>query len=127
VEEKEKIEALVIVPSWKEKFLAIAETKPIGGGWAPEFGDKAKYKALPFWTKYSVYGLLFSIFFYLSKGMWKKAILIVVAYTIVQQVAISLDSVPLFFGSIILGVLIPTINGNIDYYRKVVLGEDFWW
>jgi len=27
-----KIESLQVAPSWKQKFLAIAETKPIGGG-----------------------------------------------------------------------------------------------
>ncbi len=127
MDERETIEALRIIPKWKEKFLAISETKPLGGGMAPQFEDKVKYKALPFWTKYSAWGLVFGIFFYFFKGMWKKALLILGLTIVLSIVAESIHSAPLMFASYVMPVIITLVHGNIDYYRKVVLGEDFWW
>jgi hypothetical protein len=121
-------DGISISQNWKEKFKAIAETNPIVGGWAHEFEDKAKYKALPFWTKFSVWGLIFGIFFYLFKGMWKKALSVV---GIIMVLSVLEEAFPnnkiLAMGSYIIPGVIFFIQGNIDYYRKVVLGEDFWW
>ena len=72
-----QINSLNIVPSWKQKFLAISESKPVGGGIGHEFGDREKYKALPFWTKFSIWGLLFGALFYFFKGMWKKGLALI--------------------------------------------------
>ena len=122
------IDNLKIAPSWKEKFKAISEAGPVGGGFGHEFENKAKYKALPFWTKFSGWGLLFGIFFYLFKGMWKKAISIM-ALMIVIEILIELfpKNDILVFASYILPTIIVFAQANIDYYRKMVLGENFWW
>lgn len=127
MDERETIEALRIIPKWKEKFLAISETKPLGGGWTPEFEDKAKYKDLPFWTKYNAWGLLFGVLFYFFKGMWKKGLLILGLTIVLSTIANATHNGGLLFVSYVMPSLIVIIHSNIDYYRKIVLGEDFWW
>lgn len=124
----EKIEALDVSQAWKEKFKAIAETGPKFGGAAPTFEDQVKYKALPFWTKFSIWGMIFGIFFYLFKGMWKKGLSV---FGIVMALSVLADAFPdnkiLAMGSYIIPMVIFFVQGNTDYYRKAVLGEDFWW
>ena len=127
-----RINELHIAPSWKQKFLAISESKPIGGGWAHEFEDKAAYKALPFWTKFSVWGLLFGALFYFFKGMWKKALALIamsIGLTILSEIfgegSTGRDIFAL--ASLIMPIVAAFAQANIDYYRKIVLGEDFWW
>jgi hypothetical protein len=125
----EKIESLRVTPSWKEKFKAIAETKPIGGGLKPEFEDEGKYKTLPFWTKFSAWGLLFGALFYFFKGMPKKGIVLIAMAIILPSVIVAIfpQNGILLFGAYILPTVAAFAHANIDYYRKLVLGEDFWW
>ena len=119
-----KINELQIAPSWKQKFLAISESKPFGGGLVHEFGDKAKYKALPFWTKFSVWGLLIGVLFYFFKGMWKKGLVLMAVNVLVVVLS---EAIPALALLLYLPMVIAFAQANIDYYRKMVLGEDFWW
>lgn len=127
-----QINSLNITPSWKQKFLAISESKPIAGGWSHEFDDKEKYKALPFWTKFSIWGLLFGALFYFFKGMWKKGLALIglnIGLVILSEM-FGEDSGGrdiFLFASYTVPIIAAFAQANIDYYRKVVLNEDFWW
>ena len=127
-----QINSLNIVPSWKQKFLAISESKPVGGGIGHEFGDREKYKALPFWTKFSIWGLLFGALFYFFKGMWKKGLALIglnIGLAVLSGMfSEGSGSGDIFvFASYALHIVAAFAQANIDYYRKVVLNENFWW
>ena len=116
----QSIDELQISSSWKEKFKAIGTTEPRGDIPAPKFNDIAKYKALPF---------VFSWLYYFLKGMPKKGIIIFLLTIILQLIGENLNSGGEFL--ILLSILFPAMVGfaqaKVDYYRKIVLGENFWW
>jgi hypothetical protein len=60
--------------------------------------------------------------------MWKKALSVV---GIIMVLSVLEEAFPnnkmLAMSSYIIPAVIFFVQGNIDYYRKVVLGEDFWW
>lgn len=126
---EEKINTLSVDEKWKEKFRAISESGPIGNIPAPKFENEAKYKELPFFTKYNLLGFLFSWLYYLIKGMPKKAISIFLLTVFLQVLEENLQAGQTFFA--ILSILLPAAIGfahsNIDFYRTKVLNEDFWW
>jgi hypothetical protein len=78
---------------------------------------------------FNVWGFLFGPFYYLAKGMWKKAIVLfalcVVAVAIVSIICEAMgvsDFITYFISSAVFGT-----RANIDYYKKMVLGDDGWW
>jgi hypothetical protein len=61
----------------------------------------------------------FSAFWYLAKGMWKKAMLIFVIHTVLFSVTYGLGN--LFFDIYL------AIVGRRDYFRYYSCGKQFWW
>ena len=96
-----------------------------------KFGMLKTERPLQFLTKFSILAFFFNWIYYLIKGMWKKALLIIAAY-----VALNIMVMILMFVHPILGLLawLLAIAMAIyvglaapgDYYRHVVLKEDFW-
>ncbi len=96
-----------------------------------KFGLLKTERPLQFLTKFSILAFFFSWIYYLIKGMWKKALLIVAAYVALNIVVMILVFIHPFLGllawllalgiAIYLGLAAPG-----DYYRHVVLKEDFW-
>ena len=82
----EKIESLAVSDDWKAKFCSLAEVgQPIT--YSMMLRNEAVYKQLPFKMKFNIWALIFGIFYYLSKGMWKKGLTIIgigIAMTIVM-------------------------------------------
>lgn len=114
----------VISESWQEKFALIEKA---GGVKTPniknlKFGERVK-------ALFNIWGFLFGPIYYFVKGMWKKAlpllgiaiVLIVVLEIICRKLGIP-ESITNFVGSTIFA-----IRANIDYYKKVKLGDDSWW
>lgn len=113
-----------ISDSWKVKFELLEKA---GGVKLPNaknlpLGERMK-------VVFNVWGFLFGPFYYLAKGMWKKAIsllgisvlIIVVLTAICQAMGIS-DAITNF----VAGAIFAT-RANIDFYKKVKLGENGWW
>ncbi len=126
---EEKINSLDVSEKWKDKFKAISEAGPIGDIPKPKFENEARYKELPFFTKYNLWGFFFTWLYYLLKGMPKKGISIFLLAVFLQVLAENLHAGQTFFA--ILSILLPAgvgfAHSNIDYYRTKVLKEDFWW
>lgn len=116
-----------ISESWKKKFALIEKA---GGPKLPKVRD------LSFAERNSIIfnwlGALFNGFYYLAKGMWKKAITLTalsVVITLVSDIVFSAAGFPKVATafSIALPVAIFGARANIDFYKKVVLGDNGWW
>jgi hypothetical protein len=113
-----------ISDSWKTKFELFEKA---GGVKLPNaknlpFGERMK-------VVFNVWGFLFGPFYYLVKGMWKKAvsllgisILIIVILEVICQVLGISDGITNFVASAIFAT-----RANIDFYKKVKLGDNGWW
>lgn len=105
-----KIAALDVSSGWKHRFFKIE--KAGGRGMAGGF---------------NILGLLLGPFYYLAKGMWRKAL----SLTLACALALALIELAGFVRvsevlSYVAGVVF-AIRANGDYYRKMVLGENGWW
>ncbi len=113
--------------SWKKKFALIEKA---GGPKLPKARDlsSAERNSLIFnWL-----GALFNGFYYLVKGMWKKAITLTALSVVISLVfdlvfsAAGFPKVATVF-SVALPVAIFGTRANIDFYKKVMLGDNGWW
>lgn len=78
---------------------------------------------------FSIGGFLFGPFYYLAKGMWKKAIsltaVVFVMILVLDQILTAFD-LPGVITNLI-GPAIFATRANVDYYKKIILGENGWW
>jgi|GEM_PF-5053485 len=133
----EKIEALNVKESWKEKFRLYAEAGLTSGGFFPKFENKNVLKG-KFGATFNIFSVLFGPFYYISLGLYKKAGMIFIFFGIARFLTnIIGDNLGMMSPSIVLLAFVifyiyfiffyfPTMV-NYDYYRKQVLGENFWW
>jgi len=118
------ISAQEISDAWKKKFVLLEKA---GGPKLPKyrelaFGDRIK-------AVFNVWGFLFGPFYYLAKGMWKKAIVLTVL-CIAAIVIIEIILRDMKVSGAITNFIAPAIfasRANIDYYKKIILGENGWW
>jgi hypothetical protein len=80
---------------------------------------------------FNLWALIFGPFYYLAKGMWRKAITIfspglalLILITIVAPDG-ELDSIMSAVNSATVATF--TLRANISYYRKMVWGDNGWW
>ncbi len=121
------IDRLPVSDSWKGKFKAI---KRAGGPSLPHLKKltRDERKAIPM---FSVLGFLFGPFYYLAKGMWRKAATLFVL-TVLAIVALDLAMEFVGLGQYTSGTgfgaaAVYAVLANKDYYRKMVLGQNGWW
>jgi hypothetical protein len=80
---------------------------------------------------WNFWALLFGPFYYIAKGMWRKALVIsfsTVALTIFINKAAPSGDLDFFANNIGYAAnALFTVFANIDYYRKVVLNHKGWW
>ncbi|WP_339512378.1 DUF2628 domain-containing protein [Pseudomonas sp. RL_15y_Pfl2_60] len=122
-----RIDSLEVSTRWKERFRAIAAA---GGPSMKDFKTLPKEQCKRV-SNFNVLAFLFGPFYYLTKGMWKKAIL----YTALMMVIIVLLSIildligyPRIADSLHFGAAaIYAVRANIDFYKKLVLGDNGWW
>lgn len=121
-----KINALEVSEAWKNKFKVIAALdKPIT--YSVMLRNEAVYKKLPLNIKFNIWAFLFGQIYYLIKGMWKKMLTItgisIVTY-IVVMILFGERAGSIAFFTVPIGLF--TTFANFDYYRTMVLDEDFW-
>lgn len=122
----EKIDSLAVSDDWKSKFRMLAEVgQPIT--YSMMLRKEPAYKQLPFGMKFNFLAFFFGIFYYLIKGMWKKG-LTIIGIAILMSIVITI-----LFGETagnIASIIVPAglyaSFASFDYYRTMVLGEDFW-
>lgn len=112
-----------ISESWEKKFELLEKA---GGVKMPNF------KNLSFAERnkviFNIWGFLFGPIYYFVKGMWKKAIsllgiailIIVVLEVICREIGISA-----VITNFVAAAIFAT-RANIDYYKKIKLGDDGW-
>lgn len=120
------IDGLPVSDAWKTKFQLIEKA---GGVKLPQFkalgvGERMK-------IGFSILAFLFGPFYYLAKGMWKKAIslfVVCVAVVLLLQFVLEMAGLGRFSSSLGYGVAaIFAARSNIDYYKKMVLRQNGWW
>ncbi|CAN7264277.1 DUF2628 domain-containing protein [Polaromonas sp. LjRoot131] len=120
------IAELPVSDAWKTKFQLIEKA---GGVKLPQFkalgvGERMK-------IGFSILAFLFGPFYYLAKGMWKKAIslfVVCVAVVLLLQFVLEMAGLGRFSNSLGYGVAaIFAARSNIDYYKKMVLRQNGWW
>ena len=120
------IDELPVSDNWKTKFLLIERA---GGVKMSELkalttGERMK-------ISFSVLAFLFGPFYYLAKGMWKKAIalfLVCLVVVVVLEIALEMAGLGRFGKALTYGVgAVYAIRANIDYYKKMVLRQNGWW
>lgn len=120
------IDSLPVSDGWKQRFRAIEKA---GGPKLPKL--KSLSTGERFKVSFNVLAFLFGPIYYASKGMWKKALsLFGVCFVTIIVVAVVLELVGLGRFANALGYGAAAIFGvrsNIDYYKKMVLGDDGWW
>lgn len=114
----------VLSEAWKKKFVLLEKA---GGPKLPKANEltSSERRKLIF----NIWGFLFGPFYYLAKGMWKKAILLFVlcvAAIIILDMILGAMGIPDAITALISPVLFAT-RANIDYYKKVMLGDNGWW
>lgn len=70
---------------------------------------------------------LFGPLYYIAKGMWKKGLSLLFLSTACTLVMVPFVPEPVLRGISFGFQALFAMNANVDYYRKKVLGEDFWW
>jgi hypothetical protein len=120
------IDELPVSDSWKTKFHLMEKA---GGVKMPHF------KALSFGERMKVgFGILpflFGPFYYLAKGMWKKAIslfVVCLVAIVILEIVLEMAGLGRFSKSLVYGAgAVYASRANIDYYKKMVLGQNGWW
>ena len=122
-----RIDSLPVSESWKWRFHAIALA---GGPRLPNMKSMspADRKSL---SMFNILGFLFGPFYYLAKGMWRKALamgVVAIGVTWLLQIAVAMAGMEgiaraLGFGAAALFAM----RANLDYYKKMVLDDNGWW
>ena len=110
--------------SWKRKFDLFEKAGGVKSSNLRKLSFQERMK-----VGFSIWAFLFGPFFYLVKGMWKKAISL---SGVSVLVIIILEMVCMVLGipDTITNVVFPAIfasRANVDYYKKVKLGDNGWW
>jgi hypothetical protein len=80
---------------------------------------------------FNILAFLFGPFYYLAKGLWRKAITFFVLGVVVLTAlsfalsAAGFDSVSRAFGYGLAALF--ASRANIDYYKRMVLNDNGWW
>ena len=120
------IDGLPVSESWKAKFHLIEKAGGV---------KMTAFKALSFGERmkcsFNVLAFLFGPIYYAVKGMWKKGlamfgagvVAIVVLSVVMELLGMGRMANALGYGvSAVFGM-----RANIDYYKKMVLGDNGWW
>jgi hypothetical protein len=120
------IDTLPVSDNWKARFRLFDKA---GGPKLPNF------KQLPFGERmkisFNILGFLFGPIYYAVKGMWKKGLAmfgalivgIVVLSFVLELVGMGQLNRALGYAAAALFA----VRANVDYYKKMVLGDDGWW
>jgi hypothetical protein len=116
--------AQAISANWRKKFLLI---KKAGGPKLSKAKDLKLGERMS--VVFNIWGFLLGPFYYLAKGMWKKSI-VLCALALIIIVILDTLLPAMRATDIATSCIAPVIFGtraNVDYYKKMVLGESGWW
>jgi Protein of unknown function (DUF2628) len=121
------IDSLPVSAPWKKRFNWL---KKAGGPSMPNFKTMPKAERKGF-NQFNILAFLFGPFYYLAKGMWRKGISL---FVVCAAVVIALELLLVIIGFEQIGKALGygvsavfAMRANIDYYKKMVLGENGWW
>ena len=120
------IASLPVSDAWKARFRLIEKA---GGVKVPQFKTLAFGERMK--ISFSILAFLFGPIYYIVKGMWKKglalfAVCLVALFTVVFALELAgLGRLANAAGYAVAAVF--AVRANIDYYKKMVLGENGWW
>jgi len=119
------IDALSVSAAWKQKFRLIEKAGlPKPNLKALSMGERVR-------VGFNVMAFLFGPIYYLAKGMWKKALsLLLVSLSIVVALSavLHLAGLDRMAHAVSYGMAgFFAARANLDYYRKLVLGDNGWW
>ena len=121
------IDALDVSPSWKRKFHWLRRA----GGPSmsnAKFMSREEQRKIP---HFNACAFLLGPFYYVAKGMWRRAISLSIAcLAAVLVLGLVLES--LGYGKLVLALgygaaAVFAVRANIDYYKKMVLRDNGWW
>jgi hypothetical protein len=122
------IDSLNISERWKARFRLMLKAG------APGF---ANLKNLPPEERrrasfgFNVLAFLFGPLYYVAKGMWRKGLTLFVACfaaTLVAELVLTVLGFQRFGKFLTYGVAaVFAVRANVDYYKKMVLGDNGWW
>ena len=122
------IDHLPVSDKWKEKFRVYRKAG------APEFsrfGELTPEERKRATFGFNILAFLFGPFYYLAKGMWRRGVtLLVVAVIVVAMIDIVFGLMGWARLGSALGygiAAIYAVRANLDYYKKMVLGDNGWW
>jgi hypothetical protein len=122
-----RIDALAVSDTWKRRFRAIAKA---GGPALPHVKTMSKEERKDL-SPFNILAFLFGPFYYLAKGMWKKALAMggacIAAVLVFQMVMLMLGLESLARASGFAVGAVFAVRANLDFYKKMVLGDDSWW
>ena len=121
------IDSLPVSATWKKRFNWL---KKAGGPSMPNLKTMPKAERKGF-SLFNILAFLFGPFYYLAKGMWRKGIslfIVCVAVVIALEFLLVMIGFGQFGKALGYGVAaVFAVRANIDYYKKMVLGENGWW
>lgn len=124
----QELQAKGVNPTWIGKLTEINNAGIQGF----KYGIVKTAQPLQTLTKFCVLAFLFNWIYYLIKGMWKKALVIIAAGVAIGIITSILAAISLGLGLLVQFVAIVGLMVYVglaapgDYYRHVVLKEDFW-
>lgn len=113
-------------PAWRARFELIDKA---GGASLPGLKSLSmgeRFKLMNWWA------LFFGAFYYIAKGMWRKGIALAVVLVLASMVVsliIDMLALPIYSDGLTTGAsaALFSLRANIDYYKKIVLGQNGWW
>jgi hypothetical protein len=121
------IENLPVSETWKKRFRWL---KKAGGPSMKNLKDMPKSERIR-GSPFNILAFLFGPFYYIVKGMWKKGValfVVCVVAVVLLEILLSKFGFTKIGKSLGYGVsAVFAVRANIDYYKKMVLGENGWW
>jgi len=121
------IDSLPVSETWKTRFHWL---RTAGGRSMKNLKNMSRTEQQPGFH-FNILAFLFGPLYYVAKGMWRKGIsLFIVCIAVV--IAIDFFLVAIGFGQMskALGygvAAVYAVRANVDYYKKMVLGDNGWW
>jgi len=120
------IDNLQVSGAWKARFHLIEKA---GGVKMQKLKDLSTGERMK--IMFNVLAFLFGPIYYLVKGMWKKGLVLLgicVLILLVLDIVFQLLGLSQLGNAVGYGVgAVFAVRANIDYYKKMVLGDNGWW
>lgn len=111
---------------WRIRFDLVEKA---GGPTRPRF--KQLRLGERFRLVFNLWALLFGPFYYLAKGMWRKALVAAfIGLPLMFLINVVAPHGELDYLKPVINTIINvwfTVHANVNYYKKIVLGDNGWW